>query len=358
MKSFIYRTLFFIIIILLSLSLELIFPVNKFTFRPWEALSFYNPILGHGRPFYPNTSLTMFSVGDLKHNTPYEVKREEKWKTDKLGFRNNTYIYSPEILFIGDSFIAGSGVSQDSTITNLMNDKLGNKFLVYNMAPANFNDFLRLRNRNLIGKPKIIIFSKLESFIYQLPHHQINFNIVNRSNNYLTNFFDSIILSDNHFFTFLDRFSRMYSLNYLAQNLGFIKNVNPRGINNKNMFYPSIPENNSTRVENISSIIESINGYKKYCDSVGIKFLFLPIPNKNTIYYNDYGYRKQPDFLLKLLKEANNHNLQFINVQEIFSVYTKLNPNNYLYQFDDTHWNSNGINLLVDSIIKKIELAR
>jgi hypothetical protein len=150
----------------------------------------------------------------------------------------------------------------------------------------------------------------------------------------------------------------MYSLSYLARYLGITKNVYPRVINNKNMFYQSIIENDSTRIKNISSTIELINGYKKYCDSVGIKFIFIPIPNKNTIYYKDYGYHKQPDFLLKLLKEADNYNIQFINVQEIFSVYTKLNPTNYLYQFDDTHWNSNGINLLVDSIIKKLDLAQ
>ena len=357
MKFFIYRIFSFISILLLTLSLELMFPVNKFTFRPWEALSFNNPILGHGRPFYPNTSLSMFSVGDLKHNTPHEIKRLEKWKTDKLGFRNNKYIYSPEILFIGDSFIAGSGVSQDSTITNLLSDKLGNKFLVYNMAPASFNYFLSLRNRNLIGKPKIIIFSILERGLYNFQDH-IDFNIVDKNNNFLTNLFDSIILSDNYFFTVLDRLNRMYSLTYLARKLGISKNVYPRGIKNKNMFYQSILENDPTRIENISSIIESINGYKKYCDSVGIKFIFIPLPNKNTIYHKDYGYHKQPDFLLKLLKEADYHNLEFINVQQIFSAYTKLNPNNYLYQFDDTHWNSNGINLLVDSIIIKFNLAQ
>jgi len=47
-----------------------------------------------------------------------DLYKRENWITDKLGYRNDTFVQEADILFIGDSFIAGSGLSQDQTISS------------------------------------------------------------------------------------------------------------------------------------------------------------------------------------------------------------------------------------------------
>ncbi len=87
------------------------------------------------------------------------LKKSELWITDEIGYRNNKFIEDPDVLLIGDSFILGSSLSQDSTLTNLLMAKFNYKLKFYNLAPASFIDFKVLFDNKIIKKPKLIIFS-------------------------------------------------------------------------------------------------------------------------------------------------------------------------------------------------------
>lgn len=328
MKRFILKTVFFLLP-LLFLFVEVLMPLNTFTYRPWEAL-IYNSKKGLAFPFYPNQSLVMNSVGDLCHHTQNEVIKYENWNTDKLGYRNDTFIKKADVLFIGDSFIAGSGLSQDSTITSQLREK--ENVIVYNMAPSNFNEFISLINLGIIDKPNLIVYGIVERSIpAPLSSTSIEYNASNPT-----------IIS-----ILKDRIVRLYLIKYLYSRISKQKGNGIRG--KESEMYFLYGKNQYYHYDIIDEIAETIIQYKNYCDSIGVNFIFLPLPNKETVYYNNVPFN-QPNYITKLDSILNKKGVITINTQKIFNAER---DNKLLYHLDDTHWNSNGVNIVVNELIKK-----
>jgi len=102
--------------------------VDPWTFRAWEALSAYR---SPAAPFEANRRFEKTdSYGDLAAlgNMP-ELRqyRSEVFTTDALGFRNPPGASSrpPAAIVVGDSFVVGSGVSDDETVTSRLGALLG-----------------------------------------------------------------------------------------------------------------------------------------------------------------------------------------------------------------------------------------
>jgi hypothetical protein len=123
-----------LICLLLDVSLRFL-PPRLITFRAWEAVSLF--ATGKG-PFARNTVYrNMRSSGDLASlaNLPHlRQYHEEVFTTDAAGYRNRGETAKPftGILLVGDSFAAGSGVSDSQTVSEQLNDISGRR--VYNGA--------------------------------------------------------------------------------------------------------------------------------------------------------------------------------------------------------------------------------
>lgn len=326
MKRFILKTVFFLLP-LLFLFVEVLIPLNTFTYRPWEAL-IYNSNKGLAFPFYPNQSLVMNSVGDLCHHTKNEIIKRESWITDEIGYRNDIFIKKADVLFIGDSFIAGTGLSQESTITNQLMKK--KNVLVYNIAPATFNDFISLLNLGIIDKPKLIVFEIVE--------RSIPAPLSSKSDQY--NASNAAIIS-----ILKDRISRLYLFKYFNSRLLKQKGTGKKGKDSKMYFFNG--KDQYYNYNKINQIAETIVQYKNYCDSIGVNFIFLPLPNKETIYYENVPFQNQPNYIPKLDSILYKKGVVTINTQKIFNAERN---SKLLYHLDDTHWNSNGVKLIVNEI--------
>lgn len=99
--------------------------------------------------------------------------------------------------------------------------------------------------------------------------------------------------------------------------------------------------------------MENIVSYKKYCDSIGVEFLFLPIPNKETVYYKNVPFETQPDYLFKIDSILNYRKVESINSLKIFNDSKK-----YVYHKDDTHWNYEGVNLIANEIVNFVNKSK
>lgn len=330
MKKFLINTAIFALP-LTFLLIEGFLPVNTFTYRPWEALLYRNK-KGVAFPFYPNQTLNMRSTGDLLHHTDRAVVKNENWITDNLGYRNDTFIKKSKILLIGDSFIAGSSLPQDSTLTNLLKSKLNIK--VYNLAPASFNDFISLINNNIIKKPELVVYGIVERSV---PSSIIinSGEIINQNTSQISIFGDKLL--------------RFYSLKYI---IARIKKEHGYGISGKDstMFFLN-GKNQEYNFDKIDKIAKTITSYKNYCDSIGVNFIFLPIPNKETIYYNNVPLNEQPNYIVKLNSILNKKGVTTLNTLKVLNDEI---DNLLLYHLDDTHWNSNGVNIVVNELAKKI----
>lgn len=331
MKKFLKRSIPFLLPIAIIGSFEAFFPPNLFTNRPWEALLFKSSSM----PFYPSQKLDMISIGDLCHHTSNEVHKTEYWETDILGYRNNEFIEKADILIIGDSFIVGSSVTQDSTLANVMMKYSNLRTSVYALAPANFDVFVKLLDQKIIKKPKLLIFSLVER---NIPALFIPFSSIKKK-------FDTDISNTQ---IIHDKIKRRYFMKYIKARIFRVKGLGVEGTADSDMFFVSGKEqkyNDNYAKESL----KSIQSYKSYCDNNGMDFLFLPIPNKETVYFDYVPFDQQPDNLLSLDSLLQLSGIKTINTLAIFNEYRETNSD-LLYHKDDSHWNANGIKLIASEL--------
>lgn len=329
MNRFILKCCLFIIPIIGMLSAEIFLPVDTFTHRPWEALLFRS---NNTIYFYPNQQINSKSVGDLCHHTPFAIKKNENWITDKLGYRNNTFIKQADVLIIGDSFIVGSSITQDSTITNLLSKKINSE--VYNISPAGFEDFIDLLESDVIKKPKTIIFSLVENSI-PLPLK------VSKKKIFREKVTSTEIIKD--------KLQRLYSIKFLNSRMCGKKGEGVRGKTDTTMFFLN-GEKQNYHNDKVYAIANTIRTYKTFCDSLGVKFIFLPIPNKETVYYDKIPLAIQPNYLFKLDSVLREYQIETLNTLKLFNNHRKLNSS-IIYHLDDSHWNATGVELVSKKIL-------
>ena len=339
MKKLIKNLLIFLSPIFFLMIIELLLPSTFFSFRTWEGISFTTDI-PHKSTFYPNSKTIMKATGDLCHHTNKAVTKNELWITDKLGFRNNEFIKAADILFIGDSFIAGSGLSQNEIISNKVKDKLKNNVKVYNMAPSSFLEFDYFLKNGFINKPKLIIFSIVER---NIPTSFIKYR--------MENIFIKA-LSNCNLNVYLDKAFRFTSIKWLKARIHNSKGFGIPSKYNSNMFFVQGNQQKHKRSD-LQTTILNILEYKKYCDSLGINFIFLPMPNKESVYYDLVPFDKQPNYLFQLDSLLHEKDIMTINTLKIYNNYRKTNKK-LLYHLDDTHWNLNATEIISQEIVNFI----
>jgi len=347
MKKIILKTCLFIFLpIFLWSLLEGILPITTFTHRTYDAI-FFNSKTPTYTTMYPNSTSIKFAVGDLCHHTENQIFRNEFWKTDKFGFRNDKFIQKADILFLGDSFFLGTGMTQDDLISNVIQQKTKGNYSIYNMSPSSMTEFDKYLRLKKIGKPKVLFFSHVER---TLPCDlEISKNKTLLESNWLTN-----VMAKKEFNVFLDKIVKQFSLNWLRARLNGSKG---KGIKSKrkNLYFLNGCNQIYTK-SYVSDMKNKIVTYKNYCDSLGIRFVFIPMPNKETVYYDFIGLNKQPKMLLELDSILNFEHIETINTLKIYNNFRKnSNDKQLLYQLDDTHWNSKGIDLISKEIILKLK---
>ncbi len=342
MKKFILESLVFFLIIASAFAIgEILLPQKMVTFRNWEAFSPARGDLFLGR-FYPNYEVTRNEVGELAHHSPYAVKKKNiYWKTDEFGYRNNDFIQAADILLVGASNVTGSGVSQENTLTNKLIDLTGHS--IYNISPIyNFKEVVEHLNERRIEKPKVLIYAMLERGIPDfevIPLNKIpNSPLVNLSE----------LAKQQAYLPYLDRAHKKSLKQYV--NARFNNSVGAgiqSPVNDQMFFIQGENAINKLKIEYINHYIEAIKSYQAYCNLNGIQFAFIPIPNKETMYYEMVPFEEQPSFISILsqkLIESGIHTVDFLGVLNDH----KDGP--MLFPYDDTHLNAYSLDLMAKTI--------
>lgn len=344
-KRFWIKGIIFFVICFSPLIVQELLPFDFFNYRVWEAVAY--KYLDPEKQFYPKTKIEKIEEGELGYYTPYSIKKKNIWIIDEYGFRNYpSDNQSYDIVIVGDSFTVGSGLSQEETLSYVLSDKTGLK--VYQYAYAGINDFIS-DERFVNNPPKIVVFEKTERepiFLTSIPE-----NITIRKIKIKNPILEKINQK-------LDSLLKLSIVRYSIARLE--EKVMPRELilneETNMLFYKDSLENQGTNLFLINSTTYRLIEYNNYFKEKGIKFIFLPIPSKETIYASDLPekyaqFRNESPFLSNLIK-----NLKKADVAVIDTLYNfKKHKNEMIYVLDDTHWNQKGINLTAELIIKKIK---
>ncbi len=353
-----------------------ILPANFFTFRVWEALivkKLYRSLPG---PFYPSIKLSAIEKGgDLGHNTKFAVKKKVDWQTDRYGYRKiDADTTSYPIIIIGDSNIVGGPLPQQDTLSELLEKRLHTA--IYPLAPADINTFL-YNGRFTNNPPNIIILVKIEREILQqiqlpavgifrrsakkpvlLPWLEKNWEQYLRENRSLAILIDRF-LKQNMIRYFNSRLKQMEKTISDSKETAFIESSGKTSVNpvNKILFYPPAIEIYKKISETeIDQIIQTIKLYNEVLKRMGIRFIFVPIPNKENIFYENVPIEK-PMFLPRLISKLANEGVEVIDTQTAFEEAYRKN-NILLFHTDDTHWNKDGVKLTADLIERYIKAGK
>jgi len=361
MKRFLIKLLFFVFPFVLAISLELfILPIDTFTFRASEALlvrKFRNLLAGK---FYPNRILIREEEGDIGHHTQYASKRAVEWITDSYGYRKKEPgRLQYEMVIIGQSETFGIGLTQKQMLSEILEDEL--HLGVYPFAPAGVNAFLKER-RFILHPPEIVIVSSMERFIFELPPLKISsgrkgglYERLRTKVKKMTEYRWVQSLG-----VFLDRLFKMNMVHYLRATIE--RSFSDRatmGLNRANtkfgpiLFLQGAKANEEVPEGKLKRATQTIKAYSDFFRSRGIRFIFLPVPNKETIFYESLGTRR-PVFLKQLVARLRERGVEAVDTQGAFEeAFQK--DSVLLYQKDDTHWNAEGVRIAADLIKKLIE---
>jgi len=368
MKKFVIKSVLFLLPFLAAMGIELfVLPIDFFTFRVWEALiisKFRNVLPGE---FYPNMKVTKIEEGDMAHHTRFTHKRRVTWYTDRYGYRKqNTSRNKHEVVVIGDSNIAGSGLTQEDILSEVLEKKL--KVSVYPISPGSIDTFLRER-RFQKDPPNIVIIASVERFIFELDPFRASQKVPRGFKKQIKDMRDRFKdrMEGNRLIQFvgitLDRIYRANMLQYLRASLRRIGSSHSEEIPSNAasskygpvFFFQGADANRDVPKDRLDQVVKVIKTYDDLFRSRGIRFIFLPIPEKENIYYEALQTKK-PVFLEQLISTLRNLGIETVDTQKAFE--DAFRKGVLLYHTNDTHWNENAVRITADLIQDLIEGKR
>lgn len=344
MKKFLSKIFWFSLPLIVLFGIELFVPSSLYSHRVWEVLLF-DTVPENFSQFYPNQNICMNSQGDLAYNTVNAINKKECWTTNKLGFRNDSFIEEPDIIILGQSFAVGALNNQNETLANTIMEK--SNYSCYSFAPASLSQLDYYLKNEIIKKPKYLVFTLVER---NNPPSYTPTKLQKVKDQHLIDFIEKEeILQQYNIYS--DRLSRLYVLKAFQ---AYTTNRKGTGIQSpvESTMYFLEGKNRGSKIGNrVQLVAETLLSYNEYCEKQGIKFIFAPMPDKESV-YPDLVPQKYSDFLLKLDSTLKTFNIATINTLKTYQDHRSLPNPTLLYHKDDTHWNSNAVNLVSEKIIQ------
>ena len=363
MKKFAVKSLLFALpFVTLALVELFVLPLDFFTFRVWESLKIdtLKEILpGY---FYPRVDMVKTEQGDIAHHTIYAVEKKVEWHTDRFGYRNRDEDKTPEIVIIGDSNTVGAGLTQSNILSEVLSKRLGT--WVYSFAPASLNTFLRER-RLTNDKPRVVVVATIE---WDIPSLRSLKPELASPSGFERKFMDlrSGIKESRALQSVAVPIDRLFKANMLHYYRASLRRTVNSFLPGEEPVPPQEPGAPSIRFflgdlalkdvppDRLQQTLTVVRSYNELLRRMGIRFIFLPIPNKENIYHDLLPSKKKPVFLARLIEKLNEEGIETIDLQSVFDeIYRKRGP--VLYPPDDSHWNAEGIRIAAALLAGKIE---
>lgn len=331
-------------------------------FRPWERL-----FDAESRRFHPNRHVSMRTIGDLGYkswNRSDHAPRETRFTTDRHGFRNAVEIERPEIIVIGDSYVAGAGLSDDETVTSRLSEKLGAP--VYNFAAESLNAPARFFEETRFSRqrPKLVIWAPVARGIQARPliiepskgeASARNPSLVDEWSEGFRKRVESLNRDNG-----LVRESRFGFQKFFAQQTtGSYRRTLPNG---EKVLALSLAEQGllvSPEERKVDHCIEMVVAFSQLLEGHGVEFVFSPVPDMGSIYpeiFPEAEQRSRPpvSFLDRLVEGVRARGVEVVDLRPVFLE----NASPYLYLADDTHWNGRATQLAADAWFSQVAFFR
>jgi alginate O-acetyltransferase complex protein AlgJ len=359
---FFIKLVLFIAPFAIAIFVELfILPLDFFAFRIWEAIRMRSQTIT-GMPFYPNMRISKKEVGDCAPYTQWAVEKDALWVTDQYGFRKEKSGKTPIIMIIGDSEMAGTSLTQSDIFSESF-ERL-TQLVCYPYAPEFVGWFIQ-DPRFIKAPSRLVIYEIVERDIRSIiplaawEHLNIKGRLVRLVRPYLSNWLvygtfsqKVIVLADRISKQNMFWFLRAESERQLKKFLRIDETVpkarlgKPRCDGSRMVFMQGMVAMKPIPTGILNKSISIIKAYQNYFNERNIRFVFLPIPNKETVYYRDVpGCSGRPAFLDSLIAAARREGIETVDLASAYDSVLSLDKDRLFFHLDDTHWNREGVSI-------------
>ena len=342
-------------------------PVGFFSFRAWEALTVNAPA---DAPFEPSARYdSTRSSGDLANMgnvRRMRLHRRETFTTDAYGFRNPPGLAesgTTSVLLIGDSFAAGSGVSDELTLAGQLAATWG--LPTYSVAPRlprassleTLARMLRMRPGSWVVHQQTYLYNESQAWVIEPTRHPPVLPITRFRRSFETDLRPIRILVEQARKTFQDGvlFPNPFSP---AVRLARLQN------GDEMLFIAGEDVADGIAPDTTVAIAESVRyakGLSETASRLGLKYLAVLVPVKMAVYRHllDPPMTDTPRVPAITAETERQLLAEGIRVVNLFgplaSVATvRAAHHQYVFWRDDTHWNPLGISVAARAIAEAI----
>ena len=329
-------------------------------FRAWEILRDDKT-----QRFARNQQVVMQEIGDLGRSSwvrSLQAPRNVVFSTDRWGLRNPIEIENPRVVVLGDSYVAGSSISDRDTLTAAMSRELGEP--IYNFAvqsidvPALFLQDARFAQ----APPEVVIWAPVARSIRPRPL------FFQAAADVPPSFGESALTwvrgAGEGLEHFEERLNRDNGLTHWARYL--YNGLKHQWLGNPNLI--DTPEGPVLALDldaqhltvsaddrEVETVIAMVRTFADFLAEHGVRFIYCPLPESGTIYPELFGREARealavPSFLDRLIAETRLQGVHVVDLRPVF----RANKSPYLYQSDDSHWNPRGISLAAGSLVEAV----
>jgi len=243
--------------------------------------------------------------------------------------------------------VAGTGLTQEDMFSEVLEDLLG--VGVYPFAPETMNGFLQ-DIRFIEDPPEIVILAVFEHNIPGL-FPKVAQQFVTPSSFYQNVFKIRFLMMTNPIIqaasVTLDRMIKAPMLYFVRAQVRrfFVKPTVSLLLSSdgRMAFLEGVSANHPKPQATLDQSVERIRSYAAALKARGIRFIFLPVPNKENIYYDLLPLEIKPIFLDQLNEVLTLQGIETLNIQKRFEEARREGES--LYLTDDSHWNETGVKI-------------
>lgn len=357
-KTFLLKLALFLAPFALVLLAEItLLPLDAFAFRSWEAVAMSrNPWIQQfapTMPFYPETRLEKTETGDLGHHTIFAREKKVVWEVDSWGFRNGLDAAGPyDVVIVGDSFTAGSGLSQKQTLASSLERLSGLRAYAY--APGEVDDFLAERRFRTRPRPVVVYQFFERDIVFHLPRldeaHPVRVEEAAPDGDVpgaLGRAWDAAVVA-------LDRYckgamllssrarfrERVAEAVHRAVGVEYVRDTPAQGAvvgkDGRMLFLLGGAANAPIPDYFFDASLATLHELDHAVRESGFRLILLPVPNKENIYYDLTSNPKRPEVLDKLIARLRSDGIEVVDLQPAFR--EARDRGVPMFHLDDTHW--------------------
>lgn len=325
-------------------------------FRPWELVKDLDTPY-----FLPNRSVEMEEVGDLSFRAwirALQRPRQTKLSTDDYGFRNMRGIERPQVVVLGDSFVAGSGLTDEQTLAVRLSKRLGEPVYSVAVATANSPSLFLSEPRFATHPPRVVVFAPINRLVRPLRLMQADFRRPKASKDGPLAAAGAAIKDAGATLNRDNGFSRAMRFGY--NGLLYALRGHPAVVRPEAEVALALPLEEqlcflTPEQRGLDAAIETLRELQRRLAARGTRLIYAPIPDSAEVYPELFPPEEiarcaRPSLFDRLVPAALAAGIDAVDLRAAF----RANKWPYLYRLDDSHWQPLGVEVAAAAIAEAI----